>query len=345
MANIVKKYQVFISSTYTDLKNEREAAVEAILKAGHIPAGMELFKAGDEQLTTIKKWIDESDIYVLILGKRYGSIDSKSGLSYTEIEYRYAIDNDMPVFAIIMSDKNANDKIESDMIKENIYEQNYSDKFDSFEKYVKTKIVSFADNMAEVKLAIHENIHEFKDKYVLVGWARGNNYLDYEKINELQETTKQNQKLLSENTKLKAELENRYNENLVDLEEKFTVKGSYSWGDIRNPRKGKINHEISWDQLFALLAPLLVEFPSEKIVKNKLATYILKEEGKSGRYESIDEQNLFTIRTQLEAYNLIQAQFLNTKGGSKAMFWSLTPRGKRYMVELRAIQNDTAKDA
>ncbi|WP_083914793.1 DUF4062 domain-containing protein [Alkalispirochaeta alkalica] len=342
MANIVKKYQVFISSTYIDLKDEREAAVEAILKAGHIPAGMELFKAGEEQLTTIKKWIDESDIYVLILGKRYGSIDSKTELSYTEIEYRYAIDKGMPVFAIIMSEDNAVEKIESGMNKEDIYEQNNKRKFDIFYKYVKTKIVSFANNVAEVKLAIHENIHEFKDKYELAGWARGNNFLDYEKIIELQETTKKNQKLLIENKKLKAELENRYNENLVDLGESFIVKGSYSWGDSR---KGEIKHEISWEKLFGLLAPLLVECPSEKSVKKKLATYILKEEGKSGYYESIDEQNLFTIRTQLEAYDLIQAQFLNTTGGSKAMFWSLTKRGKRHMVELRAIKNDTTRDA
>lgn len=54
-----KKLQVFVSSTYTDLIEERQAAVEAILDAGHIPAGMELFKAGNEsQLKTIYKWID-----------------------------------------------------------------------------------------------------------------------------------------------------------------------------------------------------------------------------------------------------------------------------------------------
>ena len=48
-----KKLQVFVSSTYNDLKEERQAAVEAILKAGHIPAGMELFAAGnDSQLQT-----------------------------------------------------------------------------------------------------------------------------------------------------------------------------------------------------------------------------------------------------------------------------------------------------
>ncbi|MCY9419374.1 DUF4062 domain-containing protein, partial [Bacillus inaquosorum] len=52
-----KKLQVFVSSTYTDLVTERQVAVEAILNAGHIPAGMELFKAGDEsQKETIKRW-------------------------------------------------------------------------------------------------------------------------------------------------------------------------------------------------------------------------------------------------------------------------------------------------
>ena len=61
-----KKLQVFVSSTYTDLIEERQAAVQAILDAGHIPAGMELFKAGKSQMKTIRKWIDDSDVYMLI---------------------------------------------------------------------------------------------------------------------------------------------------------------------------------------------------------------------------------------------------------------------------------------
>lgn len=43
-----RKFQVFISSTFTDLIEERQAAVSAILTAGHIPAGMELFKPETE---------------------------------------------------------------------------------------------------------------------------------------------------------------------------------------------------------------------------------------------------------------------------------------------------------
>ena len=62
-----KKLQVFVSSTFTDLIKERQAAVLAILSCGHIPAGMELFTAGDEsQMAVIKRWIDESDVYLLM---------------------------------------------------------------------------------------------------------------------------------------------------------------------------------------------------------------------------------------------------------------------------------------
>ena len=64
----------FVSSTWTDMILERQAAVEAILEAGHIPAGMELFSADNKkQFEVIKKWIRDSDVFILILGGRYGS--------------------------------------------------------------------------------------------------------------------------------------------------------------------------------------------------------------------------------------------------------------------------------
>src|SRR5712691_3936553 len=98
-----RKLQVFVSSTYTDLREERQAAVEAILTAGHIPAGMELFTAGDEsQMQAIKRWIDESDVFLLILGGRYGSIEPSSQKSYIHLEYEYAIEQKKPYFAIVI---------------------------------------------------------------------------------------------------------------------------------------------------------------------------------------------------------------------------------------------------
>ena len=106
------KLQIFISSTFLDLKNERQAAVEAILRSGHFPAGMELFTSGDKsQWEIIQRWITESDIYLLILGGRYGSIEPTSGLSYTELEYDFAVSQGKPFFAVVISEEGLKEKV------------------------------------------------------------------------------------------------------------------------------------------------------------------------------------------------------------------------------------------
>lgn len=168
------KLQVFVSSTYTDLIEERQAAVEAILNAGHIPAGMELFKAGNEsQLKTIYKWIDESDVYMLILGGRYGSVESNSGKSYTQLEYEYALSKSIPVFAVVLSQTFLTSKINS-LGLEKTMEQDYPDKHKLFKSLVMSKIIKEVDDYKDIQIAIHSTLNEFMNSYNMVGWVRAN---------------------------------------------------------------------------------------------------------------------------------------------------------------------------
>jgi Domain of unknown function (DUF4062) len=94
-----RRYQVFLSSTYEDLRLHRQEVIQALLELDCMPAGMELFPAAnEEQWDLITRVINESDYYLLILGGRYGSTDS-SGLSFTEKEYDYALSTGKPVLA------------------------------------------------------------------------------------------------------------------------------------------------------------------------------------------------------------------------------------------------------
>ena len=167
-----KKFQVFISSTYLDLKEERQACVETILEAGHIPAGMELFSAGDEsQLETIKRWIEESDIYMLLLGGRYGSIEPISGLSYTEVEYRHAIEKGKPLFSIVISEPHLAKK--ADEIGQSVLELDNRAAYDKFKKSVLLKTSKFYENTGEIKLAIVLSLNLIVKKSPnLEGWTR-----------------------------------------------------------------------------------------------------------------------------------------------------------------------------
>jgi hypothetical protein len=110
------KYQVFISSTYADLHDEREAVTWAILKSRHIPAGMENFSAHpDRGWKIIQQTIDSSDCYVLLVAGRYGAVDSTNGLSWTEREYDYAHRRGLSILAFIRDqDTITADKIEKD---------------------------------------------------------------------------------------------------------------------------------------------------------------------------------------------------------------------------------------
>lgn len=101
-----KKYQIFISSTYEDLKEERRKVQDTILSMYQFPIGMEMFSAADEeQWEIIQETIDSSDYYVLIIGHRYGSIIENgeyAGISYTQKEYRYAAEKQIPILAFLI---------------------------------------------------------------------------------------------------------------------------------------------------------------------------------------------------------------------------------------------------
>ena len=80
-----KKYQIFISSTFKDLQVERDNIIKAILELYHIPIGMEMFSAEDEdQWEIIRRTIDISDYYILILGLRYGLLKKNMNMLLNE---------------------------------------------------------------------------------------------------------------------------------------------------------------------------------------------------------------------------------------------------------------------
>lgn len=191
-----KKLQVFVSSTYTDLLKERQAAVEAILTCGHIPAGMELFTAGDEtQMTVIKRWIEESDVYLLILGGRYGSIDPKSKKSYTQLEYEYALELEKPYFTVVIKEKALKSKVEKFGIK--MQEIDKPKKLAAFRKKVTSGvIVEFFDDKKDIKLAIYKALSEFKERKETTGWVKNENQINITQLtNEVTQLSEENAEL------------------------------------------------------------------------------------------------------------------------------------------------------
>jgi hypothetical protein len=169
-----KRLQVFVSSTYSDLIQERQAAVESILTAGHIPAGMELFTSGDEsQMEVIKQWIDESDVYLLILAGRYGSVEPKTKKSYTQLEYEYALNTNKPLFACVINESALENRVKT--FGTNAIEMANPQKLKEFRSNALTRMVRFWDDSKDIKIAIGETLAQFSRRDELIGWVRPNN--------------------------------------------------------------------------------------------------------------------------------------------------------------------------
>ena len=195
-----KKLQVFVSSTYADLREERQAAVEAILSSGNIPAGMELFCVDDKlQMTIIERWIDESDVYLLILGGRYGTVEAKTGKSYTHLEYEYALAKGKPLFAAVINDDALRSRVTS--IGVSAIEQEYCEEYIIFKSTVLNNPLKFWDTKKDIKIAIHETLAEFRYRKELVGWIRGDNNINSRILaEEIARLTKENSELRNKNT-------------------------------------------------------------------------------------------------------------------------------------------------
>ena len=162
-----KRFQLFVSSTFEDLKDERKQIQEAILRLDHFPAGMEGFPAADDSAwELIKQVIDTSDYYLLIIAGRYGSQDDQ-GISYTEKEYNYALESQKPVIAFIHGDQK---KIPIEHVERNEVDR---EKLQTFIERVKSKHhCKFWKNRDELQSAIYPAIQQLIKTKPALGWTR-----------------------------------------------------------------------------------------------------------------------------------------------------------------------------
>ena len=128
-----KRYQVFVSSTFKDLAEERMEVIKALLELDCIPCGMEYFPAASEDSWSyISSLIKQCDYYVLIVAGRYGSMTA-DGISFTQKEYQCALDSGVPVLAFVRAD------VESLPVKKVDDDPRLKKKLDEFVTQLKAK--------------------------------------------------------------------------------------------------------------------------------------------------------------------------------------------------------------
>jgi len=338
-----KRYQVFVSSTYTDLIEERQTVMQTLMEMDCIPAGMELFPAADEdQFEFIKRVIDDCDYYILIIGGRYGSL-AEDRLSYTEKEYDYAVEKGKKIIALLHKSPG---KIPAEKTEAS---NELREKLNLFREKASTgRLVDFWEDAKDLRGSVSVSLNKTIKMFPAIGWVRGDKVASNEILEEINELRKKNQTLEQQlivlNDASKLEIQ-----NLVSFDAEYEIElryeigqrktNSYDWEKEYNNRK-KISKilKLTWNDIFMLLAKYFSYEKSESIMQSALANFLaLNLEIEKG-YELISYRIASTqfkqILTQLMAYGLTKSYPAQNK---RYLNWSLTEKGKKCMLENQAI--------
>ena len=335
-----KRYQIFVSSTYIDLIEERNEIMQALLELECMPAGMELFPAANEsQWNWIKKIIDESDYYLVVVAGRYGTVSKETNQSYTEMEYRYALETGKPVIGFLHQDPSLLPA------KKNEQSEKIAKKLESFRDVVKTKLCKFYSSPADLGAKVSRSITQLKKQYPATGWIRANILDEMASSDEFLKLKKENEKLIERIHFLGVERPKEL-DSLASGQELVEVDFSFE-RRIKNPKTNYYRKaglcsetvEITWDEIFEILATDMIEsanywHPTQSLVKaiKIYSATDLDKEYPGDRYED------FKIYTN--CYNTIMAQFRALKmiTINQEKKWELTPFGDNYLASLVAVQ-------
>lgn len=338
-----RRYQVFISSTYTDLVEERREVIQALLEMDCIPAGMEMFPAGnDDQWTLIQEVIDQSDYYLVIVGGRYGST-TEEGISYTEKEYDYAISQGVPVMGFVHAHPNDIPIGKSEIAPP------AREKLDAFRAKVMTRMVKSYTSPPDLGSVVSRGLSRLIKRHPRDGWVRGNYAMTPETRAELAEL----RAALAVHEKVRAE-------ERVTRSERQGLNLEFNHGDdevvlkveyIDGPAWGRESHirEVTyqWDEIIEALGPFMIDEAPETQLRETLNAHILGDIAESGdgpsELDSAPQVNILdaswgTIVVQLRALHMIRTGTKKRTASDKAVYWTLTEAGDDYLVGLRATR-------
>lgn len=331
------RFQVFVSSTYIDLVEERREVMQALLELDCIPAGMEMFPAAnEEQWELIKTVISGCDYYVVIVGGRYGSL-SDDGLSYTEKEYDFAIEQGIPVAGFVHGSPDELPRGKSDTDPE------LWARLLKFREKVQSRMVKFYSDPLSLGGVVSRSMVAQMKRHPRPGWVRGEFAMTPEVREELAE--------------LRARLAERERDEAVASSGGFSepddalqqgtdlVSLTYRYfsQSMNEPRKFEGTTELELDEILKVVGPLMLDEAAEPEIRSALSQYVLSvilDDDEIPRLirprVSVDDPSWARVIVQLRALGFVELGSRKRTVSDRAVYWKLTKSGDAHLVKLLA---------
>jgi hypothetical protein len=338
-----KRYQVFVSSTYEDLREERQEVMQALLELDCIPSGMELFPAANEdQWTLIKKVIDDCDYYLVIVGGRYGSVGA-DGKSYTQMEYEHAVSKGKPVIAFLHADPGAIAAGKTEKTETG------KQRLEIFRELAKKKMVKQWRTPHELGSVVSRSLIKLIKTNPATGWVRSDELAEGPAAKELLRLRKEIEELQRRLQQSTVQAPTG-TENLSSGDEEFSIGFDAEFVDGADGESytQRVSLLLTWNRIFGVLAPLMIDRASaaeleEALVadcKEDLEAKIQDDTPKAREVSAeVQTDSTNTIVIQLRALGLIKKDDSRVRADG-VVHWTLTPYGDTLMTKILAIHRE-----
>jgi hypothetical protein len=336
---VTKKYQIFVSPTYTDLKDSRDVVIKAILEMGHIPVGMEMFSAADEeQWAVIRRNIEQTDYYIVIAANRYGS-RTPDGISYTEKEYDYAVRTGIPTLGFVLDATTPWPANQTDTTPEAV------SSLELFKEKIKKKHVSFWKSEDDLYGKCSIALSKAFTTHPRDGWVQASQLVDNKVTDELSRLSAENAALRERLEAVNIDKKREEGEN-----ERRTIKILTS-----NKRKmhiwrksGTTSEDMADTTLLALFVTLAPEMMIEKSVEEMsryAAQMICGVEAPEFRYEyPVPSNSVKGWMVDFSTLGLVMPSTRKKPSTDKHEYWTLTAKGKHILSTMRLRLLEEAAD-
>lgn len=329
-----RRHQVFISSTFSDLKKERAEIVQALLELDCFPAGMEIFPATtDAAWDLIKGVIDDSDYYCLVIGGRYGSLDEE-GIGYTEKEYDYAVSIGKPVLAFLHKNPGGIPQDRSEVSEQG------RQKLAAFRAKVEgVHHCKYWETADELGGRVSRAIVAVRKSHPAEGWVPGSFATDG--TLQLEAAT-----LRARVAELEAELAKKVAEDSPSIASNIAGGEDQSSHTVfvkRTDSGGPEQITTSWDNILRYVGPTLLPECSEEdfMERLKLCFYHAAklQIGDDVQYNGTVIPHVVTdqVKIQLRALGQMAPGTKRRAVSDRKTYWKLTPSGEARLLAIQAL--------
>ncbi len=330
-----KRYQVFISTSGSEMQPERIVVSQTLV-------GMGFFSWGLEQRTPLsttfaRRQIDDCDYVVVILGSQYGE-QSVSGVGYMHLEYIYAVTKQKPIIAFIHEDPDSRDESLHDEKPE------LREKFKEFRKIIMQEVdqIFTYRTMRDLELAVRLNMSQILERYPVLGWVRPQNTQAlHDEIEALKAKIVQ-----LETSAGTREADPFLNVQKVSMHEDFAFEyRMYAYQD-GNFKELNAMRRMKWAQLLSVLGSAFIN-PTPEDFFSKCMNEYLNETGLSDAREEMPRVHAIArAQINVRALHAIKMQMRENdwivpsgRDDRQRMLWKVTPKAKR-LLESNLLDND-----